>query len=67
MPELNGAKPKERERKLCPFKDDPEYPIYFVVAARDVLAPKLYAEVERTAKALMHDAFKMGVEEGEAP
>lgn len=58
----NGTKPERRpEPKKMPFADDPEFPSYFILAARDTLAPELYAQVVRMAKSLIHSAEKMGI------
>jgi hypothetical protein len=59
----NGAKPEPRPPapKPCPVLDDPRYPEFFLLAARDALTPSLFAEVERMAKSLMHQAKKMGL------
>ena len=50
------------EPKRMPLADDPEFPSYFVLAAKNELVPALYAQVERVAKSLMHEAKKMGIE-----
>ena len=43
-----------------PLGDDPEFPAYFVLVAKTELAPSLYAQVERIAKAMLRDGQKMG-------
>jgi hypothetical protein len=45
-----------------PYADDPAFPSYFLLAAKEELEHKLYAQVERTALAMMHDAHKMGLD-----
>jgi hypothetical protein len=47
--------------KAMPFRDDPEFPIYVMLACKEVLAPDLHAQVIRCAKALMADARQNGV------
>ena len=46
--------------KRMPLGDDPEFPAYFVLVAKTELAPSLYAQVERIAKAMLRDGQKMG-------
>jgi hypothetical protein len=61
----NGTKQqlaKIVEPKTLPFKEDPEFPAYFLLAARESLVPSMYAAVLRVAKAIMGDARKMGLE-----
>jgi hypothetical protein len=50
-----------RASKRGPLLNDPEYPQYFLLAAKDELAPTLFSQVERTAKAMLADAKRMGV------
>jgi len=56
----NGSRQPAPPKKM-PFLDDPEFPSYVMLACRDVLSDGLYADVIRTAKALMFDARKMGL------
>ena len=53
------------EPKSGPLRNHALYDQYFVLAARNELAPSMYAAIERSAKAMLADAVKMGVEEEE--
>jgi hypothetical protein len=50
------------EPKRMPLGSDPEFPTYFVLTAKNELAPALYRQVERTALAMIADARKMGLD-----
>jgi hypothetical protein len=52
-----------REPKAGPLKTHPEYLQYFFLAAQNELTREMLAQIERTAKAMLHDATTMGVEE----
>jgi hypothetical protein len=54
----NGSKAPQR----MPLGNDPEFSTYFVLAAKDELAPALYAQVERVALAMIRDAKRNGVD-----
>jgi hypothetical protein len=49
--------------KTGPIRNHPAFDQYFHLAARNELTPALYAQVERTARAMIADAFKMGLED----
>ncbi len=51
-----------RKPKRMPYADDPAFPVYFILAAKEELEPKLYAQVECLALSLIHHARCNGVE-----
>jgi hypothetical protein len=59
--QLHEQTPAVRKKKM-PFADDPVFPSYFILAAKEELDSKLYAQVERLALSLMHDAYKNGID-----
>jgi len=60
---LAGPSKRITNSKRCPLKEHWEWAVYFTLAARDELAPELYAQVERSAKSLLQHALATGVEE----
>jgi len=57
--ETNSAKPL----KEAPLKEHREYPVYFLLAARNELDARLFASVERAAKSMLQHALETGVQE----
>jgi hypothetical protein len=57
----NGS--KAVSTKEAPLKEHREYPIYFLLAARNELDVRLFASVERAAKSMLQHALETGVQE----
>jgi hypothetical protein len=48
--------------KQAPLKEHREYPVYFLLAAKNELDARLFASVERAAKSMLQHALETGVE-----
>ena len=57
--------PQAVEPKSGPLRNHALFDQYFHLAAKNELVPSMYAAIERTAKAMLIDALKMGIEKVE--
>jgi hypothetical protein len=49
--------------KRCRLREHVEFPVYFALAARNELSEELFAQIERSAKSMLSQALKTGIEE----
>jgi hypothetical protein len=62
-PQQKSAKNGSQPHKEHPLREHREFNAYFRLAAETELEPRLYAQVEKIAKAMLTDALRNGTED----